>query len=206
MLNKVMLIGRLGRDPELRYTQNGTPVTSLSIATDESYTDRDGNRQERTEWHRVAVFQKQAELCSNYLSKGSLVYVEGTLQTRKWQDQQGQDRYTTEIRAQRVQFLDRRNSGDGMQRGGGAGGDDYQQQGPRGGWNNQQQGGYQQSGGYQQPPQNTYQDGGYQQGGYTAQAQAPRYRNETGPADAESRDRDLGGPAPSESTLDEVPF
>ena len=73
MLNKVMLIGRLGRDPELRYTQNGTPVTSLNVATDESYTDRDGNRQERTEWHRVAVFQKQAELCSNYLSKGSLV-------------------------------------------------------------------------------------------------------------------------------------
>lgn len=108
MLNKVMLIGRLGRDPELRYTQNGTPVTTLNLATDESYTDREGNRVERTEWHRVTVFQRQAENCANYLGKGSLVFVEGSLQTRKWQDQQGQDRYTTEIKAQRVQFLDRR--------------------------------------------------------------------------------------------------
>ncbi|WP_165175030.1 single-stranded DNA-binding protein [Desulfovibrio sp. ZJ369] len=108
MLNKVMIIGRLGRDPELRYTQSGAPVASLSVATDESYTDRDGNKVERTEWHRVSVFQRQAETCANYLTKGSLVYVEGSLQTRKWQDQQGQDRYTTEIKAQRVQFLDRK--------------------------------------------------------------------------------------------------
>ncbi|MBO4313179.1 MAG: single-stranded DNA-binding protein [Desulfovibrio sp.] len=111
MLNKVMIIGRLGADPELKYTQSGSPATSLSIATDETYTDRDGNRVERTEWHRVRVFQRQAENCANYLKKGSLVYVEGSLQTRKWQDQQGQDRYTTEIRAQRVQFLDRRGDG-----------------------------------------------------------------------------------------------
>ena len=101
MLNRVMLIGRLGRDPELRYTTNGTPVCSLSIATDESYIDRDGNRVERTEWHRVSVFQRQAENCSQYLSKGSLVYVEGQLQTRKYQDQQGQERFVTEIRGQR---------------------------------------------------------------------------------------------------------
>ena len=110
MLNKVMIIGRLGRDPEVRYTQNGSPVATLNIATDESYTDRDGNRTERTEWHRVVVFQRAAETCAQYLSKGSLVYVEGKLQTRKWQDQNGQDRYTTEIRAQRVLFLERRNS------------------------------------------------------------------------------------------------
>jgi single-strand DNA-binding protein len=108
MLNRVMLIGRLGRDPELRYTSNGTPVCSLSIATDESYIDRDGNRVERTEWHRVSVFQRQAENCSQYLSKGSLVYVEGQLQTRKYQDQQGQERFVTEIRGQRVVFLDRK--------------------------------------------------------------------------------------------------
>lgn len=108
MLNRVMLIGRLGRDPELRYTTNGTPVCSLSIATDESYIDRDGNRVERTEWHRVSVFQRQAENCSQYLSKGSLVYVEGQLQTRKYQDQQGQERFVTEIRGQRVVFLDRK--------------------------------------------------------------------------------------------------
>ena len=196
MLNKVMLIGRLGRDPELRYTQNGTPVTSLNVATDESYTDRDGNRQERTEWHRVAVFQKQAELCSNYLSKGSLVYVEGSLQTRKWQDQQGMDRYTTEIRAQRVQFLDRKGNVDGMQRGG----DDYQQ--GRGGWNGNQGQSYQQS----QP----YGQDGYQQAGYGA-SQAPqqnRFRDEA-PMNQNmeaNRDKDLGSPTPSESSLDEVPF
>ena len=108
MLNKVMIIGRLGRDPELRYTQSGSPVATLNVATDESYMDRDGNKVERTEWHRVSVFQRQAENCANFLTKGSLVYVEGSLQTRKWQDQNGQDRYTTEIKAQRVQFLDKR--------------------------------------------------------------------------------------------------
>ena len=108
MLNKVMIIGRLGRDPELRYATNGTPMANLRIATDESYTDRDGNKVERTEWHTVVVFQRQAENCANYLTKGSLVFVEGSLQTRKWQDQQGQDKYSTEIKAARVQFLDRR--------------------------------------------------------------------------------------------------
>ena len=125
MLNKVMIIGRLGRDPELRYTQSGSPVATLNVATDESYTDRDGNKVDRTEWHRVSVFQRQAENCANFLAKGSLVYVEGSLQTRKWQDQQGQDRYTTEIKAQRVQFLDRK--GDAPRDAGGARGfeDDY---------------------------------------------------------------------------------
>ena len=108
MLNKVMIIGRLGRDPELRYTQSGSPVATLNVATDESYTDRDGNKVDRTEWHRVSVFQRQAENCANFLAKGSLVFVEGSLQTRKWQDQQGQDRWSTEIKAQRVQFLDRK--------------------------------------------------------------------------------------------------
>lgn len=108
MLNKVQIIGHLGRDPELRYSQSGAPVATLNIATDESYVDKDGNKVERTEWHRVVVFQRSAENCSQYLSKGSLVYVEGKLQTRKWQDQQGQDKYSTEIKADRVQFLDRR--------------------------------------------------------------------------------------------------
>ncbi len=118
MLNKVMLIGRLGRDPELRYAASGTPMANLRIATDESYTDRDGNKVERTEWHTVVVFQRQAENCANYLGKGSLVFVEGSLQTRKWQDQQGQDRYTTEVKAQRVQFLDRRGAAQGEYAGG----------------------------------------------------------------------------------------
>ena len=106
MVNKVMLVGRLGRDPELRYSSSGMPITNLRIATDESYVDRDGNKVERTEWHTVVVFQRAAENCSNFLSKGSLVFVEGSLQTRKWQDQQGQDRYSTEVKAQRVRFLD----------------------------------------------------------------------------------------------------
>jgi len=119
MLNKVMIIGRLGRDPELRYMQSGAPVCSLRIATDESYTDKEGTKVERTEWHSVSVFQRSAENCNTYLSKGSLVFVEGNLQTRKWQDQQGQDRYSTEIRAQRVQFLDRR--GASQDDGGGSG-------------------------------------------------------------------------------------
>lgn len=110
-LNRVEIIGRLGKDPELRNAQNGTAICNMTIATDESYTDREGNRQERTEWHRVVVYQRQAENCANYLHKGSLVFVEGSLQTRKWQNQQGQDQYTTEIKAQRVQFLDPKNGG-----------------------------------------------------------------------------------------------
>lgn len=121
MLNKVMLIGRLGRDPELRYSQSGAPVCTLNMATDESYTDREGNKVDKAEWHRVVVFQRVAENCAQFLSKGSLVFVEGSLQTRKWQDQQGQERYTTEIKAQRVQFLDKR--GGGADQSGSEGGD-----------------------------------------------------------------------------------
>ena len=111
MLNSVHIIGRLARDPELRHAQNGTPIANLRIATDESYTDRDGNKVDRVEWHTVVVFNKPAEACANHLGKGSLVFVDGSLQTRKWQDANGQDRYSTEIKAQRVQFLDRRGEG-----------------------------------------------------------------------------------------------
>lgn len=105
-MNKVFLLGRLGRDPELRYTQSGNPVASLRMATDESYTDNRGQKVERTEWHTVAVWGRSAENCANYLRKGSLCFVEGSLQTRKWQAQDGTDRYSTEIKAFRVQFLD----------------------------------------------------------------------------------------------------
>ena len=111
MLNRVMIIGRLGAAPDHRYPQSGQPVCSLRIATDESYTDKDGNRVERTEWHSVVAFGKTADHCNQFLHKGSLVYVEGKLSTRKWQDQKGQVRYTTEIRAERVQFLDRKENG-----------------------------------------------------------------------------------------------
>ena len=112
-LNQVFIIGRLGKDPELRYSQAGAAVCNMTIATDESFTDSDGNRQDRTEWHRVTAFQKTAENCANFLAKGSLVHVSGSLTTRKWQDQQGQDRYTTEIKAERVQFLDRKGDNQG---------------------------------------------------------------------------------------------
>lgn len=107
MLNKVQIIGRLGHDPELKRAANGTAICNLRVATDESFTKND-TKVERTEWHTVVAFQRQAETCADYLAKGSLIYVEGSLQTRKWQDQQGQDRYSTEIKAQRVQFLDRK--------------------------------------------------------------------------------------------------
>lgn len=105
-LNKVMLIGRLGRDPDLHYTQSGQAVANFSMATDESY-NKDGQKIEKTEWHRVVVWGKQAEFCGNYLAKGRKVFVEGKLETRKWQDKDGQDKYTTEIIAARVQALDR---------------------------------------------------------------------------------------------------
>lgn len=111
MLNKVMLIGRLGADPEIKYSQSGSPVANLRVATDESYTDRNGQRQEKTEWHTVIAFQRTAEICQQYLHKGSLVYIEGKLQTRKWQDKNGQDRYSTEIRVDRLQMLERRQEG-----------------------------------------------------------------------------------------------
>lgn len=108
MLNKVMIIGRLGRDVELRQAQGGTSIASFTVATDESYTARDGQRVEQTEWHRVSVFGKQAELCGKFLGKGSLVYIEGRIRSRKWTDQSGQERSSTEINADRVQFLDRK--------------------------------------------------------------------------------------------------
>jgi single-strand DNA-binding protein len=101
-----MIIGRLGKDPEIKYTQSGSSVANLTVATDESYTDKTGNKVEQTEWHRVVVWNKQAEFCNNYLKKGSLIYVEGSLQTRSWDNQQGQKQYTTEIKALRVQGLD----------------------------------------------------------------------------------------------------
>ena len=107
-LNKTFLIGRLGQDPQTHYTATGQAVVNFSLATDESYTDQSGQKVEQTEWHRIVVFGKLAEVCANYLGKGRLVFVEGRLRTRKWKDRQGQDRYTTEIVAKRVQNLERK--------------------------------------------------------------------------------------------------
>ncbi|MDX5979573.1 single-stranded DNA-binding protein [Vreelandella alkaliphila] len=108
-INKVILIGNLGQDPEVRFTPSGAAVANLNIATSDSWTDRQsGERQERTEWHRVVLFNKTAEIAQQYLKKGAKVYIEGRLQTRKWQDQNGQDRYSTEIVANDMQMLDSR--------------------------------------------------------------------------------------------------
>lgn len=104
-INKVIVVGRLGKDPEYKAVGQGSAVTTLTVATSENWTGKDGQKQERTEWHRIVVWGKLAELCSKYLAKGRQVYVEGRLQTRQWEDQQGQKRYTTEIVAQTVQFL-----------------------------------------------------------------------------------------------------
>ncbi|MFW7381851.1 MAG: single-stranded DNA-binding protein [Oligoflexus sp.] len=104
-VNKAIILGNLGQDPELRHTPSGAPVCTLSIATTDVRNDPNGNRQEKTEWHRVVVWNKQAENCAKYLSKGRSVYVEGRIQTRSWEDQNGQKRYSTEIIAQTVQFI-----------------------------------------------------------------------------------------------------
>jgi len=106
MVNKVILIGRLGADPEVRYTQDGSMVTNFRLATNEQWTDKSGEKMQRTEWHRIVTFGKLAEICGNYLSKGRLVYTEGRIQTRAWDDRDGNKRYTTEIIATNMQILE----------------------------------------------------------------------------------------------------
>ena len=104
-MNKAMIIGNLGSDPELRYTQNQTPVATFSVASTERWKDSDGNKQEHTEWHRVVVWKGLAEVCNEHLSKGSKVFIEGKLRTRKWEDQDGNIRYSTEIVARDLEML-----------------------------------------------------------------------------------------------------
>jgi len=105
MLNKVMLIGNLGADPETRFTQDGTCVCNLRVATTEKFKNRNGEQQERTEWHRIVMWGRLGEIANQYLSKGSRVYIEGKIETRKWQDRDGNDKYTTEIRANEMKML-----------------------------------------------------------------------------------------------------
>jgi len=132
-INKVILVGNLGQDPEIRYTADGRPIANFSIATSESWKDKNsGEKREKTEWHRVVVFGKLAEICGEYLSKGRQVYIEGKLQTRKWQGQDGQDRYTTEVVIDSfngtMQMLGSREGGGGGPRSAaGGGGGSYQQ-------------------------------------------------------------------------------
>jgi single-strand DNA-binding protein len=114
MLNMAQIIGHLGRDPEVRYSPEGTAVANLAVATNETWKDKDGAKQERTEWHRVVLFGKVAEIAAQFLRKGSLVYLQGRLQTRKWQGDDGQDRYTTEIVAERMKMLGGKGERDGQ--------------------------------------------------------------------------------------------
>ena len=106
MVNKVILIGRLGKDPEVRYTPDGAMVTNFNLATDEQWKDKDGEKIQKTEWHKIVTFGKLAEICGNYLVKGKLVFIEGRIQTRSWEDKDGNKRFTTEIIAANMQMLD----------------------------------------------------------------------------------------------------
>lgn len=108
MINKVILVGNLGADPEMRYTQSGTAVANFRIATNERFKDKSGELQERTEWHRIVFFGRTAEVCGEYLTKGRQIYVEGRLQTRSWEDKEGQTRYTTEIVGREMKMLGQR--------------------------------------------------------------------------------------------------
>ena len=153
-VNKVIIVGNLGNDPEVRYAANGSAIANISIATSESWKDKNtGDMQEKTEWHRVVMFNRLGEIAGEYLRKGSKVYIEGKLQTRKWQDNSGQDRYTTEIVAGTMQMLDSR--GGDMNQGGG-GGYKPSQAAPQQGGGQQfggQQGGQQFGGGQPAPQQ-----------------------------------------------------
>ncbi|HVE72385.1 MAG TPA: single-stranded DNA-binding protein [Thermoanaerobaculia bacterium] len=126
MINKVILVGRLGKDPEIRSTPGGNTVAKFTVATDEKFTDREGNKQERTEWHNIAAWGKLGEICGQYLRKGKLVYIEGSIRTDSWDDKEsGQKKYRTEITANTMKMLDRRGDDEG---GGGGGGRSYGQQ------------------------------------------------------------------------------
>ncbi|EPP1665490.1 single-stranded DNA-binding protein, partial [Proteus mirabilis] len=161
-VNKVILIGNLGQDPEIRYMPNGGAVANLTLATSESWRDKQtGEMREKTEWHRVVIFGKLAEVAGEYLKKGSQVYIEGSLQTRKWQDQSGQDRYTTEVVV---------NIGGSMQMLGGRGGDSSGQSHSSG------------QGGWGQPQQPTASQQ-FSGGGVPARSQAPAPQNNEPPID-----------------------
>lgn len=156
-VNKAILIGRLGSDPEVRYTQGGSAVANFNMATSEQYTDKGGQRQEKTEWHRIVAWGRLGEICGQHLRKGRQVYVEGSIQTREWQDRDGNKRYTTEIKASTVQFLGNRGESEGGFNRGGQGGYGGGQ-GGYGGQGNQSNGPPQ--GGYSAPQNQGGQGGG----------------------------------------------
>jgi len=187
--NKVLLLGRLGKDPELRYSQSGVAVTRFSLATSErGGKDQSGNFQEKTEWHNIVVFKSQAENCSRFIKKGSLVFIEGRIQTRKYQDKNGIDRYSTEIVADIVRFMDSKEASPYQQ-----GGYQQQQQQPP----QPQQGGYQQQ---QQAPQFP------QQGGSQPQSSVPEQtpqQNQQSPGQNYSEPASIGTDLDDD---DDLPF
>ncbi|NRA59534.1 MAG: single-stranded DNA-binding protein [Psychrobium sp.] len=203
-VNKVILVGNLGNDPEIRYMPNGGAVANITIATSESWRDKaTGEQREKTEWHKVSLFGKLAEVAGEYLRKGSQVYIEGALQTRKWQDQSGQDRYTTEVVVQGfngvMQMLGGRQGG-GQQGGGQQGGGFQGQQKPapaQGGFNQQAapaQGGYQKPAPQAAPQQQS----APAQGGFQQQS-APQPAPQAAPQQAKAPDLDDGWD-------DDIPF
>ncbi|MGY8856971.1 MAG: single-stranded DNA-binding protein [Pseudomonadales bacterium] len=204
-VNKVIIIGNLGADPEARQFSNGGSVTNISVATSEQWTDKQsGEKREATEWHRIALFNRLGEIAAQYLRKGSKVYIEGSLRTRKYQDQSGQDRYITEIRAEQMQMLD-------GQTGGGQGGDSFggQNQGQSGGYNNQGGQNNQNNFGQQANNQMAHQ-GGYNQP--AAQGGQNSFNNQA-PAQQNQFNQPAQKPAQSKPTAmpdgpvdDDIPF
>ena len=195
-VNKVILIGNLGNDPDMRYMPNGEPVANISIATSETWNDKNtGEKREKTEWHRVVAYRRTAEIIGQYTRKGSKLYVEGRLQTRKWTDQSGQQRYTTEIIADNIQMLDSRSGGEGSF--GGNGGGNYP-------GNRSNSGGYgQQGGGYDQDYGGSYdQDYGAPSGGNRPQPPTPNK-----PVPPQNNTGGLGGPTLDQDNFDDdIPF
>ena len=195
-VNKVIIIGNLGNDPDMRYMPSGEAVANLSIATSETWTDRNtGEKREKTEWHRVVAYRRTAEIIGQYTRKGSKLYVEGRLQTRKWTDQSGQQRYTTEIVADNIQMLDSRGGGEGSF--GGNGGGNYPN-------NRSNSGGYgQQGGGYDQDYGGSYdQDYGAPSGGNRPQPPTPNK-----PVPPQNNTGGLGGPTLDQDNFDDdIPF
>ncbi|MFK3917109.1 single-stranded DNA-binding protein [Psychrobacter sp. NPDC078501] len=204
-VNKVIIIGNLGADPEARQFSNGGSVTNISVATSEQWTDKQsGEKREATEWHRIALFNRLGEIAAQYLRKGSKVYIEGSLRTRKYQDQSGQDRYITEIRAEQMQMLD-------GQTGGGQGGDSFggQNQGQSGSYNNQGGQNNQNNFGQQANNQMAHQ-GGYNQP--AAQGGQNSFNNQV-PAQQNQFNQPAQKPAQSKPTAmpdgpvdDDIPF
>ena len=192
-INKVIIVGNLGQDPEVRFMPNGSAVANFTVATSETWKDKQtGEQKEKTEWHRIVIYQRLAEIAGEYLKKGSKVYLEGRLQTRKWQNQQGQDQYTTEIVANEMQMLDSRGQGGGFQSSAPQQQGGFQQQSAP-----QQQGGFQQQSAPQQQGGFQQQSAPQQQGGFQQQS-APQqqggFQQQSAPQQQSGGFQSQGGP------------